>query len=419
MSPLNSKTLPWRMWALPLAFFAYQFVLRLWPSLLMPQIMEQLSIDATAFGLLSAVYYFGYAGMQIPIAIFLDRYGPKVVVATCALVCGLATLLFTFSECWLIALLGRFLIGAGSAAGFLGASKAVALWFPRDHYSRMIGLTFSFGLLGALYGGKPLNFAIDIIGWKQVATLIAFVGILLGVFTFLLFKNPPQQQEAKNTDLSLKSLAFLFRSPSILWLAVANLLMVGALEGFADVWGINYLIQAYQLTKGDAAGLIAFVFIGMLFGGPILAYFSNKSNEHTIILISSLGLASFFLILLLGHDFLNGYSLSILFFFVGILCCYQVIVFALGTKMVDQSLLSVTVALLNCINMLGGSFFHTLIGCLMDVFWTGDIENGTRIYSLSSYFHALQVIPCCALVGGLIIYLLKRRGNQSILSAIS
>ena len=70
--PSHQRFLPFLMWSLPLAFFAYQFILRLWPSLMMQQIMQQFSIDATAFGLLASAYYYGYSTMQIPIAFALN-----------------------------------------------------------------------------------------------------------------------------------------------------------------------------------------------------------------------------------------------------------------------------------------------------------------------------------------------------------
>lgn len=60
---------------------------------------------------------------------------------------------------------------------------------------------------------------------------------------------------------------------------------------------------------------------------------------------------------------------SCLFFSVGLLCCYQVIVFSAGTNTVALRNLGVRVAFLNCINMLSGSFFHTCIGKIMDFFW--------------------------------------------------
>ncbi len=126
---MSKRILPYAMWVFPLAFFTYQFILRLWPSLMMQQIMQQFQIDATGFGLLASIYYYGYAGMQLPIAVLLDRYGARYVVCLCAITCGLATLLFTYTTNWHLALLSRFLVGAGSAAGFLATSKVISQWF--------------------------------------------------------------------------------------------------------------------------------------------------------------------------------------------------------------------------------------------------------------------------------------------------
>ena len=81
----------------------------------------------------------------------------------------------------------------------------------------------------------------------------------------------------------------LLSSPIIWLLSFGNLLMVGSLEGFADVWGVPYLTKAYGLEKGEAAGLVSFIFVGMLFGGPLLAYFAKKAGHYAI--IAACGLA--------------------------------------------------------------------------------------------------------------------------------
>ena len=54
---MSKRILPYAMWVFPLSFFTYQFILRLWPSLMMQQIMQQFQVDATGFGLLASVYY--------------------------------------------------------------------------------------------------------------------------------------------------------------------------------------------------------------------------------------------------------------------------------------------------------------------------------------------------------------------------
>ncbi len=419
MFTFRFKARPWAMWFLPLSFFAYQFVLRLWPSLLMPEIMAQFTIDATAFGFLSAVYYFGYAGFQIPIALGLDYYGPRLVVSSCIFVCACAVLLFAFTESWPLALLGRFLIGVGSAAGFLGTSKVVALWFPRHKYSTMIGLTFSFGLIGALYGGKPLTYLLESVSWKQVSVGLACSAMGLSAMVFLFFQNPERSGQNKEQMLSWQGLKQVFKSPSLIGLAVANLLMVGSLEGFADVWGVNYLMKAYHLPKSEAAGLISFIFVGMLFGGPSLACLSYRWGTYPVIIACSLGMSTLFCFMLWGEWLWNWYGLALLLFCLGILCCYQVLIFEAGSNLVPVNLLSVAVAFLNCINMLGGSFFHTIIGWLMDVFWAGDIVNGMRIYTLQSYVNALFIIPFASMLGGAIVYTLYIRKKERLAKQVS
>jgi len=404
------RILPYAMWVLPLAFFTYQFILRLWPSLMMQQIMQQFQIDATGFGLLASIYYYGYAGMQLPIAVLLDRYGARYIVCICAVTCGLATLLFTYTNNWHLALLSRFLVGAGSAAGFLATSKVISQWFGREYYACMVGFSFTVGLLGAIYGGKPVGLMVENFGWQGVAFVLAVVSIGIGILA-LLFLKTNSSVDKSEVPIRLTDFGKLLKSPTIWLLAIANLLMVGPLEGFADVWGVNYLITAINLTKADAAGIVSCIFVGMLFGGPLLAFTAKFLGNYGVISLCSLGMVLAF-VYLLGCEISNAYILSALFITVGILCCYQVLVFASGSELVTPAMLGVTIAFLNCINMLGGSFFHSTIGWAMDLFWSGLMDNGIRQYTISSYQKALMIIPLASAVGGIIVTMLGIRRRK-------
>lgn len=406
------NSLRYLMWALPLSFFTFQFILRLWPSLMMQQIMQQFTIDATSFGLLASAYYYGYAGMQIPIAILLERFGPRYVLSGCAIMCALATVLFATTNNWSMALLSRFLIGVGSAAGILATSKVLAQWFPKEQYGRMIAFTFSVGLLGAVFGGKPTGQLVNNWGGEQVALALAFVSMLIGVLAYLFLRSPKTvegQRKTRESSFKLADLKRLISSPTFVLLAMANLLMVGALEGFADVWGVNYLMLAYTTTKVDAAELVSFIFVGMLFGGPILNQLSMKLGNTRVISLCGAGIAVGFSYLLLFHESYDVLPLGILFFGVGILCCYQVLMFSAASDLVPAQLLGVTIAFMNGINMLGGSFFHSLIGFFMDHFWTGGLNEGLRHYSLDSYTPALMLIPVCAVIGSLLVTIVGLR----------
>lgn len=409
---------PFFMWFFPLSFFTWQFILRLWPGLMMQPIMHQFAIDASHFGLLAALYYYGYAGMQIPVAMMLERYGPRLIVFIFALICGLATIVFSYTNNWYLACLCRFMVGAGSAVGFLGVSKVVSEWFSSAQYARMIGFSFSIGLLGAIYGGKPVSLLVNQYDWQSVAMVFGSVAILLGLGAYSCLRSPsvdyhPLQKQSGFTLLRFKT---LLSSPLIWILALANALMVGSLEGFADVWGVPYLMTAHQIPKGEAAQLISCIFVGMLFGGPLLALICKKLGNYTVIALCGISMAAIFLLLLSMHKY-HPYALAALFLLTGILCCYQVIVFSAGSELVDAQLLGVTVAFLNCLNMLGGSFFHTAIGYLMDYYWSSGLSSdGLKVYSLQSFEAALKIIPYCAMAGACftlyVAFALKRQSTD-------
>lgn len=407
-----TKLRPYLMWILALSFFAFQFILRIWPSQVMPDIINRFNINISSFGLLASCYYWGYALFQIPIAILLSRYGSKIILFSCCLICGIATVLFSYTDIWLIAVASRFLIGATSAAGFLGVSHIVTEWFLKKEYSKMIGLSFSFGLLGAVYGGKPISLLIEKFSSTNVSNYLGMLCIALAVCIMLFLKDKKDNVATAET-VSFAKVKYLFNYPLLWILGIANLFMVGTLEGFADVWGINFLISAALISKSDAAGLVSFIFIGMLFGGPILACFSKKFGEFHVIILSSLVMALIFVPILLLFSS-NHKFLAFLFFISGIFCCYQVLIFSVGRDLVKKEHQDITVALLNALNMMGGSFFHTIIGFCTELFSKTHCA-AQYINSGDSVCHsqtALLIIPISSIIGGMMIFFVKRKSMQ-------
>jgi sugar phosphate permease len=396
-------TLPFLMWLLPLSFFGYQFILRLYPSLMMHDIMAQFKIDASSFGIMASFYYYGYSLSQIPIAFFLDKYNPKNVIAFLIMLCGVSNMIFCYTDNFYLAGLSRFFIGIGSAVGFLGVSKIVTEWFSKENYSKMIGYSFTIGLTGAIYGGKPLASLIENYNSKNITLWLSIVSFIISILIFWTLKTPNTNNKSRNKEqFGFGQFKSVISSKSIWMLGIANFLMVGTLEGFADVWGVSYLGISFGFTKSEAAGLISLIFIGMLFGGPLLAFLSKKFSGYYVIFGCGFGMAISF-ILLLSHCTVNHILLGVIFFSIGIMCCYQVIIFGVGSQLTEKESAGLAVAFLNCMNMLGGSFFHTIIGKVMDIFWTGNFcINGLKNYEITSYQYAIAIIPISAIIGSII-----------------
>ena len=73
----QSPKLGWFICALGAIFYAYEYLLRIAPSAMEDSLRLHFNLTATGFGFLSAVYYYAYVPMQLPVGILMDRYGPK------------------------------------------------------------------------------------------------------------------------------------------------------------------------------------------------------------------------------------------------------------------------------------------------------------------------------------------------------
>ena len=76
----TSRTIAWGAWMIASLFYAYQYILRVMPNIMLNDIMQQFDINTATFGQFSGVYYIGYSLMHLPIGIMLDRFGPKKII---------------------------------------------------------------------------------------------------------------------------------------------------------------------------------------------------------------------------------------------------------------------------------------------------------------------------------------------------
>jgi fucose permease len=97
-------------WLTGALFFFYAWVVRVAPSVMIEELMRDFAVGAAAIGNLSAFYFYGYAGMQVPIGMMMDRFGPRRLMTIAAGVCALGCVLFAMSTAFWGVAAGRFLI---------------------------------------------------------------------------------------------------------------------------------------------------------------------------------------------------------------------------------------------------------------------------------------------------------------------
>jgi len=401
----------WMTWFLASFFYAYQYVLRVIPRVLMPDIMQKFQIDAAQFGQFSGLYYLGYVLMHIPLGILLDRVGPKIILPLCIGMTTLGLLPLIYADFWLYPGVGRILIGMGSSGAILGVFKIIRMNFKEDHFTRMLGISVAIGLIGGIYGGWPIHKLREHLGLEQVLFLLIAIGGILALLFFILIPSLKSGSKASKKTL-FSDIKSVLGNKKLLSICLLGGLMVGPLEGFADVWGSSFLLHYYDFTKEIASALPDCIFFGMLVGSPLLSYVADKTKAYySLIILCAFGMAFDFIFLLMGLG--TVFTLSLVFWSIGVLCAYQILVIYKATTYVKSNLLGLSTAIANMIIMPFGYVYHTAIGEIMNFFGenrsaVGDIGG----YGKDAFVAAISLIPLGLFIGGfgfIIIVLSERK----------
>ncbi|MGE3919997.1 MAG: MFS transporter [Gammaproteobacteria bacterium] len=397
----TSRKIAYCAWLIASIFYAYQYVLRVMPNIMLTDIMHQFNIDAALFGQFSGAYYIGYCLMHLPIGIMLDRFGPKKVMSACILMTVIGLLPIIFAKYWIYPVIGRMLIGIGSSAAILGAFKIIRMIFSEQNFTKMLSFTVVIGLLGGIYGGLPISYLCDAYGYKAVVEILAILGVAFACITYFLVPNSTEDHEST----VISDLKTVFTNRKVILVCCLAGLMVGPMEGFADAWGSEFLKQTYAFDAKSAHYLTSMIYIGMCFA-PLLSRIAEKTGAY-IKTIAGAGFIMLSVFALLISGILNFNTITVGFFIVGICCAYQILAIYIASTYVSEKVAGLTTAVANMIIMSFGYLFHSTIGIVIKSFSTA---GNTLAFS-----YGICIIPFTLLIGAFgffIISLQERRADK-------
>ncbi len=264
---------------LSVSTFAFTICFAVWMifAVIGVPIKEQLGLNETQFGLLAAMPVLTGALTRLPLGLWGDKYGGRIVFFIVMVATVIPIYLIQYAtEYWHFLVVGLFV---GLAGGSFSVGIAYcARWFERSRQG------FAMGIFGAGNSGAALtNFVAPAIvvgwGWQMVPTVYA-VAMLVTAIAFWMFSyHDPAHKAAANVTFAdqLRTL----RDPRVWKYCQYYSIVFGGYVGLA-LWMTKYYVSEYGFSLQMAA-LLAACF--SLPGGVLRAvggWFSDRYGAHKV-----------------------------------------------------------------------------------------------------------------------------------------
>jgi NNP family nitrate/nitrite transporter-like MFS transporter len=239
-------------------------------------IREQLGLDSTEFGLLTATPVLTGAIFRLPLGIWTDRFGGRIIMLLLLVACAVPLWLAAYATA-----LWQFLL-LGLALGLVGASFSVgtpyvARFFPKESRGFAMGF-FGAGTVGAALNMFVAPWLIAAYGWQMVPKVYA-VALLVTALLFWVLSKPDPGVGGQVPSM-WRQLSVL-RNPRVWKYCQYYSIVFGGFTALS-IWKPQYFKTEYGFTISQAS-LLAACF--SLPGGAFRAFggwLSDRFGAHNV-----------------------------------------------------------------------------------------------------------------------------------------
>ena len=240
-------------------------------------IQKTLGLNATEFGLLTATPVLTGSLIRVPLGIWTDKYGGRIVMALLMALTVPAIWLMSYATAyWHFLVIGLFVGLAGGS--FSVGTPYVARWFPKNRQG------FAMGVYGAGNSGAAVNkfvapALVVAFGWTLVPQVYAAVMLGTVVLFWMFSASDPAHLVPSHTRFSDQLRAL--KDPKVIKYCQYYSIVFGGYVALS-LWMVQYYIGEFGLGIREAA-LLAACF--SLPGGVLRAvggWLSDKYGAHSV-----------------------------------------------------------------------------------------------------------------------------------------
>ena len=240
-----------------------------------------------------------YAGLQLPVGLALDRFGPRRLIATGGVLMAVGQLTLALATTTGTALAARALIGAGDALTFVSVVRLVPAWFPPRQVPLLTQVTGILGQLGQVLSAVPLVLVLHGAGWRTAFGSAAVLGIVMTGAVLALVRDAPGPRSAPVTPTPGPSRAVTWfrlvatvREPGT-WLGYwTHFVTQFSNTVVVLLWGFPFLVSGQGRTLAQASALFTVNVLAAIVAGPIIGEFSARHPAWRVRFVVAVAVAT-------------------------------------------------------------------------------------------------------------------------------
>ncbi|MGD0794656.1 MAG: MFS transporter [Dehalococcoidales bacterium] len=262
-------------------------------GILLPPMLVSLDITKTDAGVINSAFFIAYT-LASPLCGFIsDRYGSRWLLSLFVMAMGIGAFLMSQVSSILPAVLFFALAGIGSAARWAPVMALAQKWTSYENRGKTLSFIDIGSALSIIVMGALIPVIIREYDWRAGWMILGAMGIVMGVFNFLVVKNPPDILQVKLPDNSTRGknspipLAALLGSGKF-WLFGLAYLFIGFSYPVPFTFLTTYAVQELSLPFTIAASLSTIIGIGGIISKITIGPLSDKTGRLKMILLCSL-----------------------------------------------------------------------------------------------------------------------------------
>ena len=270
----NTTPIPAKAWSvLAVSTIAFTVCFMVWMmfAVIGIPLKKSLGLSATEFGLLTAMPVLSGSLVRVPLGIWTDRYGGRIVMTVLLAITVPAIWFMAYATAyWHFLTIGLVLGLAGGA--FSVGTPYVARWFPKQRQGLAMGI-FGAGNSGAAVNKFVAPALVVAFGWTMVPKVYA--AIMLGTVILFWFGSASDPKHLVPPNTKFSDQLKLLKDPKVLKYCQYYSIVFGGYVALS-LWMVQYYVGEYGLDIRIAA-LLAAVF--SLPGGVLRAVGGALSDK--------------------------------------------------------------------------------------------------------------------------------------------